>query len=277
MMRFVAVLAAMVTAVPATAQDAELQTPLRPMPRPERAAPVGVPLLVARPQGADKTVLATTVVTTGQRDQLMLDDEAHASCLAALRLQGVVYKEVKAVVPDEDADCGILQPIEVSGIAPGVTLNPAAVIRCPTALALAEWVQDFVVPAAARLEGRGALTSIENGSGYICRRRDNQVEGTLSEHAFGNAFDVMGFRFEHGPPVTIGLDRAEGDLVQSFQDAVRASACLDFTTVLGPGSDASHDDHLHLDIIARPTGYRLCELERAPAESNVGVAPPTSD
>ena len=178
----------------------------------------------------------------------------------------VVYEEVAAVVPDDDVDCGILQPVKVSEIAPGVALVPPAVIRCPTAHALAAWVQDFVLPAAARLDGRGALTAIENGSGYTCRRRNNQADGALSEHAFGNAFDVMGFRFEQGAPVMIEPRKAEDSLVSAFQDAIWASACLDFSTVLGPGSNTSHDDHLHLDIMARDTGFRLCELGSAVKE-----------
>ena len=281
MRRLAVVMVALVVATPATAQDLDPQAPLRPMPRPERAAPVGATQPVARPQGVDTVEpdieAAPATARPGQRDLLRLDGKSQAACLAGLREIGVVYQEVKPVVPDDDRDCGILQPIEVSIIAPGVVVSPAAVIRCPTALALAGWVQDFVVPAAARLEGRGELTSIENGSGYVCRRRNNQVDGALSEHAFGNAFDVMGFRFEHGPAVMIEPGPAEADLVQVFQDAVRAAACLDFTTVLGPGSNASHDDHLHLDLIARPGGYRLCELGGAPAESDVGVAPPTSD
>ena len=281
MMRIAAMMVTLATALPATAQNATPQATVRPMPRPVGNAPVTVPLQVAPWQGGDETDPASDpaipVASTGQRDLLRLDDQSYASCLSALGTLGVVYDEVTAVVPDDDTDCGILQPIEVSRIAPGVALTPAAVIRCPTALALASWVQDFLVPAAARLDGRGALTAIENGSGYICRRRNNQVDGNLSEHAFGNAFDVMGFRFEHGPAVMIEPAPAKGDLVQAFHDAVRASACLDFATVLGPGSDASHDDHLHLDIIARPTGYRLCDLRAAPAETNTGVAPLTSD
>jgi hypothetical protein len=194
---------------------------------------------------------------------LRLDAAPYASCLAALRDKGIVYEEVAAIVPDKDADCGILQPVKVSQIAPGVALVPAAVLRCPTARALGAWVQDFVLPAAARLDGRGALTAIENGSGYMCRRRNNQVDGALSEHAFGNAFDVMGFRFEHGSPLMIGPAKAKDSLASAFQNAVRAAACLDFSTVLGPGSSESHDDHLHLDIMARDSGFRLCELSGA--------------
>jgi hypothetical protein len=52
-------------------------------------------------------------------------------------------------------------------------------------------------------------------------------------------------------------------MAEAFQDAVRGAACMDFSTVLGPGSNASHADHLHLDIIARTSGYRLCEQSGA--------------
>jgi hypothetical protein len=29
--------------------------------------------------------------------------------------------------------------------------------------------------------------------------------------------------------------------------------------VIGPGSDEYHDDHLHLDVVERRAGFRLCE------------------
>jgi len=33
----------------------------------------------------------------------------------------------------------------------------------------------------------------------------------------------------------------------AFQRALNAAACLYFTTVLSPGSDETHRDHMHLD------------------------------
>jgi hypothetical protein len=266
--------AAMAITPPASAENLAPQTSLRPEPRPGQDGPVTAlavaPTEAKQPvqlgpeparektgSGGDKSV----VPLPGKRDSLRLNDADYGACLASMRGLAVVYEEVAAVVPDDDADCGILQPLKVSEIAPGITLDPPAVIRCPTALALAAWVKDFVVPAAARLQGRGALTAIENGSDYICRRRNNLADGALSEHAFGNAFDVMGFRFAQGPALIIGPGKAEDSLARAFQDAIRASACLDFATVLGPGSNASHDTHLHLDILQRPNGFRLCELQ----------------
>ena len=53
--------------------------------------------------------------------------------------------------------------------------------------------------------------------------------------------------------------RDRGDMEVAFQNAVQGAACLFFSTVLGPGSNAAHDDHLHLDIKARRGGFRLCQ------------------
>ncbi|MEJ6397655.1 extensin-like domain-containing protein [Yoonia sp. 208BN28-4] len=224
-----------------------------------RAAALAV--VLASPAIAQEA--ADTIVVpqdgAGQRDLLMLDDAAYGACLTALDELGVVYSEAAPIVPEDDADCGILRPLTITEIAPGVAIDPAATVRCPTAEALAVWTRDFVLPAAARLDDRGPLASILNGSGYICRRRNNAADGKLSEHAFGNAFDVMGFTFTDGANIAIEPREAQGTMAESFQDAVRASACLDFSTVLGPGSNAMHDDHLHLDIVARSSGYRLCE------------------
>lgn len=278
MMRIGAVLVAMAIAAPAGAQDAAPTASERPVPRLENAPAVSeIPLLGTVPlrfppqTASDQTDSAAEADPTiapqpGQRDLLRLDDAAQASCLVALRELAVVFEEVEAIVPDDDVDCGILQPVNVSEIAPGVALVPPAVIRCPTALALAAWVQDFVLPAASRLNDRDALTAIDNGSSYMCRRRNNQAHGALSEHAFGNAFDVMGFRFDQGPPLVVEPRKGQGSLAEAFQNAVRAAACLEFSTVLGPGSNASHDDHLHLDIAARDSGFRLCEVSGAVAE-----------
>ncbi|HME28328.1 MAG TPA: extensin family protein, partial [Pseudolabrys sp.] len=34
-----------------------------------------------------------------------------------------------------------------------------------------------------------------------------------------------------------------------------------FTTVLGPGSDSQHDSHIHLDLIERRQGFRMCQWD----------------
>ncbi|HKD27934.1 MAG TPA: extensin family protein [Xanthobacteraceae bacterium] len=44
-------------------------------------------------------------------------------------------------------------------------------------------------------------------------------------------------------------------------DAVRSAACGWFTTVLSPGADAAHTDHLHVDMAQHGTRdrYRICQ------------------
>ena len=79
------------------------------------------------------------------------------------------------------------------------------------------------------------------------------------QHALGNAIDIAGFDLAGGERIEIAPPADRGDLTVAFQNTVQASACLFFTTVLGPGSNAAHDDHLHLDIKARRGGFRLCQ------------------
>ena len=42
---------------------------------------------------------------------------------------------------------------------------------------------------------------------------------------------------------------------------MRVSACRHFTTVLGPGSDGYHEDHVHVDLAERRNGFRLCQWD----------------
>lgn len=192
-------------------------------------------------------------------DRIAAEDEVLAACRADLRALGATFETVDPIADADDADCGIRSPVRLTGLPGGVSLEPAGEMRCETALALARWTEDYARPAADRLPERGALTAIEQGSTYICRRRNNRAEGKLSEHSFGNAVDVMAFRFETGDPIPVQPREREGTMAEAFQDAVRATACLQFTTVLGPGSDASHNDHLHLDVKDRRGGFRLCQ------------------
>jgi hypothetical protein len=42
---------------------------------------------------------------------------------------------------------------------------------------------------------------------------------------------------------------------------MRKTACARFKTVLGPGSDGFHEDHIHVDLAQRKTDYRICQWE----------------
>jgi len=187
-------------------------------------------------------------------------DFAHAACRLELRRLGVEYREIPALSDPAQRDCGIARPVEVTAILPGVTLDQPAPMRCETARALAHWMAEVVVPAAGRLPGAPRVTGLSLGTTYQCRGVvGNGTPQNLSEHATGNAIDIAGFRFDTAPPMPITPPGDRGDLAVAFQNAVQGAACLYFTTVLGPGSNAAHEDHLHLDVKARRGGFRLCQ------------------
>ncbi|MBB2795484.1 UNVERIFIED_ORG: hypothetical protein GGD58_004379 [Rhizobium pisi] len=184
-------------------------------------------------------------------------DAEHAECTAALQTLGVVFKEMPRI--DDGNGCGIDKPIIVSEALPGIKLKPEATIRCPTALALARWMKESVVPAAsAALPEQGRITTINQATSYMCRLRNGAETGKISEHARGNAIDIASFHFEKGEDVAVRSRREDSTLTGAFQRTVSAAGCLYFTTVLDPESDAAHETHFHLDVIERKGGYRYC-------------------
>jgi hypothetical protein len=181
------------------------------------------------------------------------------ACLARLEDLGVAFARQPAVT-DKGA-CNVANPIEVSGIGPGVAVAPAATLNCRTAEALALWARDVMLPAARKHLG-DEPNRLVNASAYVCRPRNNQAGARLSEHATANAFDISAVGFADRESVAIeSRDRAAPE--GRFQAAIREGSCRYFTTVLGPGSDAAHATHFHFDMAERRGGYRLCELGEA--------------
>ncbi|WP_370322054.1 extensin family protein [Oricola sp.] len=185
------------------------------------------------------------------------DEAALAACEAQLKSLGAVFERKDPI--DGPGTCGMAASYKVSEIVRGITLAPDTQMRCATALATARWIDEVVLPAARVLGDDVRLTGIRQASTYACRSRNSQPDAKISEHAKGNAVDVATFSFEGHDPLSIKPDQRKGSREESFQMAVRAGACLHFTTVLGPGADAYHDDHLHLDLAKRRSGYRLCQ------------------
>jgi len=46
---------------------------------------------------------------------------------------------------------------------------------------------------------------------------------------------------------------------QGFLRDVQATACQQFTTVLAPGSNAYHYDHIHVDLMRRASQRVICQ------------------
>ncbi len=213
--------------------------PPLPPPRPDRPAPADE----TATDGNGERKPASTAETRGR-------PQAEA-CRERLARLGVRF-EIRP--PLRDGSCGAPEPLLVSGLTENVEVEPAATMTCPVAEALALWTTDVVAVESER-HLRTKPVRLLIGTSYECRNQ--RSGGKMSEHAFANAVDVMGFEVAGRAPVAVAARDATPEA--HFQAAVRAAACTRFTTVLGPGSDAAHGDHLHLDLRARRGGMRLCQ------------------
>ena len=153
-----------------------------------------------------------------------------------------------------------------------IDLKPAPVLRCTFAESVAAWLRDEVAPRVEKLGA--ALRAVETYDAYECRGRNRVPGAKLSEHGKGNAVDLRAFILADGRVVAL----TDVSVAKDFRDELRESACHRFTTVLGPGSDSAHESHVHVDLIERRGGYRMCQWDvrtPPPKEVAAGVPLPT--
>jgi len=254
-------------AVPATAPvpdrrpGSELAAVPVPAPKPDRAAAPGAPSTDA-----------------GNRDET-----AAAKPVPCLLEFGETV-DLPAVAGDNG--CGFSSAVRLAGVngEADVSLVAAPTVSCRFAGVLSRWVEEDLARIAVETTG-ARLKAVHTGPGYQCRRRNNLKDGKLSEHALGNALDVLGFEFQSGDVVSVGSDWAgkepdaevpdaetrnaeipekqvlDKDARGKFLHAVHASACKRFTTVLGPEADEHHQGHIHVDIgcHGKDCTYRICQ------------------
>jgi hypothetical protein len=175
---------------------------------------------------------------------------AHAACMSDLHEAGI---KAEVLPPIQEESCGMRWPLRLEEIGEGeeaIRLMPPAKVRCPIVDALATWLDDAVQPAAEEHLG-GRVTGLRIAGSYVCRSRNHTPGARLSEHSRGNAIDIAAVEIAGGEWVTIG-PRTDGTAPEAhFMRSVREAACTYFHTVLGPGSDAYHTDHFHLDLARR--------------------------
>jgi hypothetical protein len=152
-----------------------------------------------------------------------------------------------------------------------VAVTPAATLRCPMAEQIALWVRDDVEPLAMKL---GApLRVLDNFDSYECRGRNRIPGAKLSEHGRANALDVRLFKLADGQSLTL----TDVNVNKAWREAIKASVCARFSTILGPGSDGAHEEHIHLDLAERRNNYKVCEWDvRAPASPPVAQTQPNN-
>jgi hypothetical protein len=170
--------------------------------------------------------------------------------------------------------CGARDAVRLEAIKlpgrPAVSVDPPATLRCALAEAVANWVRDDLAPAASALGSD--LVAIANYDSYSCRGRNRVVGAKLSEHGRANALDVRALGLANG----VAIEPTDPNTPKAFREAMRRSACARFTTVLGPGSDGYHENHVHIDLAERRGGYRIChwELRETPNVASIPLPLP---
>ncbi len=174
--------------------------------------------------------------------------QAESACLAQNAIHVSAFVQPARAI-EGPGICGLDHPFKVSGFLDGaVQLNSAYTLDCPMIAALNRWLTEVVQPAARARFGE-EVAGIDSMGAYSCRTMNNMPGGRISEHAFGNALDIGGFRLTGGREISIVRDWWRGDEeARAFLQDVHAGACEHFTTVLSPGSNIFHYNHIHLDL-----------------------------
>jgi hypothetical protein len=145
-----------------------------------------------------------------------------------------------------------------------VAVSPPATLRCPMATQVASWVREDVAPSMKKFGP--PLRALDNFDSYSCRGRNNIRAAQLSEHGKADAIDIRDFALADGRE--FGLTDIRVD--KEWRETIKASVCARFSTVLGPGSDGYHEEHIHLDLAERRNNYKVCQWD-------VRTPPPPAD
>ena len=134
-----------------------------------------------------------------------------------------------------------------------VSVKPAAIMRCAMASEIADWIRIDMAPLAMSLGS--VVSDLNNLDSFECRGRNGIAGAKMSEHGRANALDVHDLKLANGQSISF-TDRT---VPREVRESVLHSMCARFTTVLGPGSDGYHEDHIHLDLMERHNNYKICQ------------------
>jgi hypothetical protein len=188
------------------------------------------------------------------------DSNSRAQCLSDLKSANVEFVELGRISKEECTVEGAVQLNAITSPFGNVSLPGKPIIACAFARQFTRWVREVAAPLTLAYMN-SKLAAIETGQAFECRTRYNTVGEKLSEHAKGNAIDVTGFRLESGLNLLVKDSSASTQLDGSLMRAYRATGCGYFTTILGPGSNEAHKEHLHFDygLHGDTYNYRICE------------------
>src|SRR5579862_8305676 len=172
---------------------------------------------------------------------------------------------VGASEPEPVPALGPARDPQMTAAAGQVELKPAATLACPIVSALDQWIGAAVQPAALKWF-RQPVVEIKQISAYSCRGMNGNPNAHISEHAFGNALDIAEFTLADGRKISVQYGWHGTPEEQGFLHDVQAAACEDFTTVLAPGANVYHYNHIHVDLMRHYNGRHICEPSAIPGE-----------
>jgi Extensin-like protein C-terminus len=167
--------------------------------------------------------------------------------------------------PGIDRNPGAAEPLPPLGPPRGPTVSPPATLACPIVAALDQWIGTAVQPAAMRWF-RQPVVEIKQISSYSCRGMNGNPNAHISEHAFGNALDIAEFDLADGHVISVQYGWHGSPEEQGFLHDLQSAACDQFSTVLAPGANVYHYNHIHVDLMRRASGRRICEPSAIPGE-----------
>jgi hypothetical protein len=197
-----------------------------------------------------------------QEDEIDLPPEGTDAAGAARYMNAPSYPARPAPYAQPPAQqplprLGPAQGSPVTAVGP-VAMKPTATLACPIVSELDRWLADTVQPSAMRWFG-ARVVEIKQISAYSCRGMNGNPRAHISEHAFGNALDISGFVLADGRRVTVKDGWRGVPEEQGFLRDVQSGACAHFTTVLAPGSNVFHYDHIHVDLMRRASRRLICQ------------------
>ena len=255
---------------PAAARKHDLWSDLfggnRPKPRRQAALPArpaSVPLPQPRP--ADAPIVEPEKPAAAKQPPAEADKPAEQAASppppSACRLALTEAIAIAPSIPDikGPGDCGGQDLVRLEAVVlpdkRRVSLKPAATFRCPMATAIVDWIRTDMAPLAASLGS--VISDLDNFDSLNCRGRNGVAGAKLSEHGHANALDVRGLKLANGQSISL-TDRT---VSRELRESVLHSMCARFSTVLGPGSDGYHEDHIHLDLMERRNNYKICQWD----------------
>jgi hypothetical protein len=195
---------------------------------------------------------------------VVISSEANADqlrqCLSDLKAANVEFLELGSVSKEGCTVEGVIELDAVSSPFGKVSLPNKPTMTCVFAGQFTTWVRDVAAPLTLAYMN-SKLAAIETGASLVCRTRYANPDEKISEHAKGNAIDIAAFRMENGRSLSVKDASASTQIDGVLMKTFRATGCGYFTTILGPGSNEAHKDHLHFDygMHGNTHNYRICE------------------